>query len=237
MREQNNFMQGPGFRGHGQGHGFGFRGQGQGRGHGSNFQTNPNEHEQTSNFQGFNTKCIQTCHGPIDEQIFERLKKIKLVGFDVDGTLTEGGIYLDPEVGEYKKFYTKDGLGMSHAVKVGLKIAIVTARNSKLTQRRMDELGVTIVMQGQQDKRVSVETLMKEHNLQRDEIAVMGDDLNDVPLFEAAGFSACPKDAHPYMLQIADLVLHYDGGRGAARELLDLILMSQGKLPLCGGPF
>lgn len=235
MREQNNFNQGLGLRRHGQGQGRGFGGQGHGCG--PNFQNTPNENVQDTNFQSLNAQYIQTCHGPIDKQIFERLKKIKLVGFDVDGTLTEGGIYLDPEVGEYKKFYTKDGLGMSHAVKVGLKIAIVTARNSKLTQRRMDELGVTIVMQGQQDKRVSVETLMKEHNLQRDEIAVMGDDLNDVPLFEAAGFSACPKDAHPYMLQIADLVLHYDGGRGAARELLDLILMSQGKLPLCGGPF
>ena len=235
MREQNNFNQGMGFRRHGQSSGqvCGFRGQG--RGHGPNFQTQ--ENMIYPNLQDGDTKYIQTCHGPVDEQIFERLKKIKLVGFDVDGTLTEGGIYLDPEVGEYKKFYTKDGLGMSHAVKVGLKIAIITARNSKLTQRRMDELGVTIVMQGQQDKRVSVETLMKEHNLQADEIAVMGDDLNDVPLFETAGFSACPKDAHPYMLQIADLILNYDGGRGAARELLDLILMSQGKLPLCGGPF
>lgn len=192
-------------------------------------------HNQEAGASAFD--AAQTCYGPIPKSIFERLAKIKLICLDVDGTLTDGGIYLDPFEGEYKKFYSKDGLGIAQSLKLGLKIAIITGRESKLTKRRMDELGVTIVMQGQKDKRVSVETLMKELNLAQDEIAVLGDDLNDVPLFEASGFAACPADAHPYMFKIADFTLHYDGGRGAARELLDLILMSQGKLPLCGGPY
>lgn len=180
---------------------------------------------------------FHTCYGPVPEVIFERLSKIRLIAFDVDGTLTDGGIYLDPTVGEYKKFNPKDGLGMAHAVKVGLKMAIITGRNSPLTVRRMGELGINLILQGQSDKEQALNSLLTQEGVSREEAAVLGDDLNDVPLFKAAGFKVCPHDAHPYMRQIADLVLSRDGGRGAARELIDLILMSQKRLPLCGGPF
>lgn len=181
--------------------------------------------------------AVKTCYGKIDPEIFEALSKIKLIAFDVDGTLTDGGIYLDPGHGEYKKFNPKDGLGISKSLKEGIIVAVITGRNSPLTERRIKELKITELIQGEWDKATALENLLDKYKLDPCECAVMGDDLNDLGLFETAGFSACPSDAHPYMQSIASLVLHREGGRGAARELCDLILMAQHKIPLAGGPW
>ncbi len=182
-------------------------------------------------------KAIKTCYGKFEPAIFEALSKIKLIVFDVDGTLTDGGIYLDPWQGEYKKFNPKDGLGISKSLKEGIIIAVITGRNSPLTQRRIRELKIEELIQGEWDKATALENLLKKYKLDPYECAVLGDDMNDLGLFETAGFSACPSDAHPYMQSIATLVLHREGGRGAARELCDLILMAQKKMPLAGGPW
>ncbi len=180
---------------------------------------------------------VDTCYGPVGALLFKRLAAVKLVALDVDGTLTDGGIYLDAGDGEYKKFNTRDGLGISCAIKRGLLVCVITGRSSNLTKRRMDEVGIEILLQGQTDKKKALEKVMREHNLKKDEVAAFGDDLNDEPMFAAAGIRGTPNDAHPYMKKIADIVVTRKGGHGAVREFIDLILMSQDKLPLTGGPF
>lgn len=179
---------------------------------------------------------IDTCYGPIDTAIFEKLKNIELIIFDVDGTLTDAGLYLDAKDGEYKKFNTKDGLGIMNLLKSGLKAAVITGRTSPLTVRRMKEVHIDYILQGQLDKGPALDKLCNDFNLTPDKIAVIGDDLNDLPLFQRVGFSACPKDAHSYIQKIASIVLHRDGGHGAGRELCDLLMMAHGLLNTDGGP-
>lgn len=181
-------------------------------------------------------KQIDTCYGPINTEIFDRLKNIELIIFDVDGTLTDAGVYLNATDGEYKKFNTKDGLGIMNMLKTGLKAAVITGRNSPLTVRRMKEVHIDYILQGQVDKGPALDKLCEDFNLTPDKIAVIGDDLNDLPLFNKVGFSACPQDAHPYMKKIASIVLHRDGGRGAGRELCDLLMMAHGFINTDGGP-
>ncbi|MBO8415020.1 MAG: HAD-IIIA family hydrolase [Proteobacteria bacterium] len=178
---------------------------------------------------------ILTCWGCIDARVMERLQRIKLVAFDVDGTLTDGGVYLDNKDGEFKKFNTKDGLGVAQLRKFGIHCAVITGRNSPIVTRRMQELKVDVVCQGIADKAEELARIKAELHLSQDETAAVGDDLNDLPMFSEAGFTFCPGDAHPYMLQVCDYVLPLEGGRGAVRVLSDLILMAQGKISPEGG--
>lgn len=179
---------------------------------------------------------IDTCYGQIDGAIFAKLKQVELVIFDVDGTLTEGGVYFDDKDGEYKKFYTKDGFGIRALIKSGIKATAITGRDSNLTTRRMKELNIDYFMQGQKDKSVALKKLCQDLNVKPENIAAIGDDLNDLPLFKEVGFCACPQDAHPYIQKISDLVLHRKGGFGAGRELCDLLMMAHGTLNTDGGP-
>lgn len=179
---------------------------------------------------------IDTCYGPISEEVFERLSHIKLLMLDVDGTLTDGGVYLNNKDGEYKKFYTKDGLGITTIQRLGDCVcAVITGRQSELVQRRCGECSITHVIQGVRDKSPAVLELTRQLHLQKSETAAIGDDHNDLPMFREAGFTACPQDAHPYIQKTVDLCLHRDGGRGAVRELCDLIMMAKGVMDHTGG--
>ncbi len=178
---------------------------------------------------------ILTCWGLVDPALFERFKPLKLAVFDVDGTLTDGGVYLDGQQGELKKFTTKDGLGLNQLNRSGVRCAVITGRNSPIVARRMAELKIDLVLQGISDKSAALKDLMTRLQVSTNEVITMGDDLNDLPMFKEAGITACPADAHPYICQTADVVLSRNGGCGAARELSDLILMAQGKLSLQGG--
>lgn len=178
---------------------------------------------------------ILTCWGYVDEGVMERLQRIKLVAFDVDGTLTDGGVYLDNKDGEFKKFNTKDGLGAAQLRRFGIHCAVITGRNSPIVARRMQELKVDLVLQGIHDKAKELARIKTELGITKDETAAIGDDLNDLPMFAEAGFTFCPADAHPYMLQVCDYRLPLEGGHGAARVLSDLILMAQGRLTPEGG--
>ena len=100
----------------------------------------------------------------------------------------------------------------------------------------MKEVHIDYILQGQLDKGPALDKLCNDFNLTPDKIAVIGDDLNDLPLFQRVGFSACPKDAHSYIQKIASIVLHRDGGHGAGRELCDLLMMAHGLLNTDGGP-
>ena len=166
----------------------------------------------------------------------EKLKQIKLVVFDVDGTISDGSIILDQNGNEFKRFYCQDGLGITLLHKAGLEVALLTGRTSELTSRRAAELKIKHVLQGFMNKEEPLLNLVKSLNLSTDQLAVMGDDINDIPMFHHAAVSACPADAYHYMTTIADIILTNKGGRGAVREFSDLILMAQGYLTEEGLP-
>ena len=152
---------------------------------------------------------LHTFYQDIPAEIVAKLQKIKLVVFDVDGTLTDSHIVLDDTSREYKFFDSKDGMGVSLLQKAGLKVALLTGRYSYLTTRRAQELQIKYVIQGERDKEDALLNLLHELKVQPEELAVMGDDIND-------------------MRTIATIKLTRNGGRGAAREFADLILMAQG---------
>lgn len=159
----------------------------------------------------------------------ERAKRIRLVIFDVDGVLTDGGIYVGAEGELYKPFFCRDGLGITLARKNGLKTAIITGRNSPQVERRGKELQIDAVWQGCMDKRRAYGELKEKFSLRDEEIAYIGDDLIDLPILTQAGLAAAVADAVPEVRQRVHLVSGFPGGRGAVREVLEFILKAQGK--------
>ncbi len=154
----------------------------------------------------------------------KRPPRIKALFFDVDGVLTDGRIYLSDDGGEYKVFDTKDGHGIRKAIAAGLSVAWISGRTSPATARRAKELGIAACLQGISDKLARYEMLRRRWKVSPAETAAIGDDEPDVPLLRAAGFSACPADATPAARSAADAVLTCSGGRGAAREFIELVL-------------
>lgn len=165
----------------------------------------------------------------ISEDAHSRAEKIKLVIFDVDGTLTDGGIYIGLNGELFKAFNCQDGFGIVAAHKLGLKTAIITGRESVITLNRAKELGITAVKQGQMDKRNAYNELKAEFNLRDDEIAYVGDDIIDLPVFVQVGFRAAVGNAKIEVKERAHFVAENDGGKGAVREAIEFILKSQGK--------
>ena len=165
----------------------------------------------------------------ITEDAFERAKKIRLVIFDVDGTLTDGGIYIGAGGELFKSFHCHDGFGITVAHRAGLKTAILTGRESVCTANRAKELGITAVKQGHMNKRGAYRELKAEFNLSDEEIAYVGDDVLDLPVFVQVGFRAAVGDAKAEVVERAHFVAENPGGRGAVREVLEFILKAQGK--------
>ena len=157
-------------------------------------------------------------------------RPVKAIFFDVDGVLTDGRIYLADDGNDFKVFDTKDGHGIKKAIGAGLKVAWISGRTSRATARRAKELGVPVCLQGvpHDGKLEKYEALCRRWKLDPSETAVMGDDEPDVPMMEAAGFSACPADADESARSAATVVLKRKGGRGAAREFIELVLSSAG---------
>jgi 3-deoxy-D-manno-octulosonate 8-phosphate phosphatase (KDO 8-P phosphatase) len=156
-------------------------------------------------------------------------KTVRLVVFDVDGVLTDGGLFYGPDGEVMKRFDVKDGHAMVLAHFVGLPVCILTARTSKIVETRGKELRLARVFQGRREKGSALEELCQELGVPLAETAYMGDDVNDLPPLERCGFSACPADAAPEVRAAARFVSSRPGGHGAARELLELILGAQGK--------
>lgn len=150
--------------------------------------------------------------------------KIKLLAMDVDGTLTDGRIYIGPEGEALKAFDVKDGYGIVQFRKAGGGPAIITGRSSRIVEQRCKELGITELHQGVLDKLECLMNLADRLGVSREEIAYMGDDLNDLTCIEYAGVSACPGDALDAVKSSADYVCRALGGRGAVREFLDTLL-------------
>lgn len=156
-------------------------------------------------------------------------RRIRALFLDVDGVLTDGQIYLDGRGHELKVFNTKDGHGMRKAAAAGIAICWISGRRSPATARRARELGVAMCYQGVRDKGARIAAVARRLKLSRPEIASLGDDEPDIPMFEAAGLSACPADAVPAAKRAADVVLKSPGGHGAVREFIELILRRNGQ--------
>ena len=161
------------------------------------------------------------------ETITASLQKIKLLALDVDGVLTDGTIYISPAGEVFKGFNAKDGMGISCALRNNLQIAVITGRQSPIVERRCEELGIKLFMQGVKDKRLALQQMAQELGLTREEIAYMGDDLNDIPAFKASGLNFVPADGSIEVLAVADIITKAKGGRGAVREAITMILVAQ----------
>lgn len=157
-----------------------------------------------------------------------RLAAVHLLAFDVDGVLTDGGILVHPDGGESKWFHVRDGLGIVAAVRAGLSVAFVSGRRSAAVAARARELGVTADLQGVKDKASALRELRASLGVAREGTAFLGDDVVDLPAFAESGVAVAVADAHPRVLAAADAVCAAPGGRGAARELVEAVLLARG---------
>jgi 3-deoxy-D-manno-octulosonate 8-phosphate phosphatase (KDO 8-P phosphatase) len=159
----------------------------------------------------------------------EKARKIKLLLLDVDGVLTDGSIIIDHAGEEIKVFNVRDGVAIKWLQRMGVEVAILSGRHSPALSARAKELGIERVITGKIDKLPSFEKLLEETGLKPEQIAFMGDDLYDLPVLKRAGISACPSDAVKEVKNICDYICAAQGGRGAVREVAELLLKSQDK--------
>lgn len=156
--------------------------------------------------------------------------KIKLVLTDIDGVWTDGGMYYDQTGNEWKKFNTSDSAGVVFLRLLEIPVGIVTGENTQIVQRRADKLKITLLYMGVMNKLAVVEKLCDEMQISLQEVAYIGDDLNDAVLLEVVGFSAIPANAPAYMEKFAQIRLTKSGGEGAFREFVELLLEKENLL-------
>jgi len=175
----------------------------------------------------------------VTPEILARARKIKLFLMDVDGTLTDGGVCListtaaegegEPVVSEMKVFNAQDGQGLSLAHTMGIQTGFITGRRSPAVARRAEELKVSFVYLGQASKTQAFEECMVKAGVTEEEVAYLGDDLPDMPLAERSGLAVCVADGAQELKEVCHYVTQRPGGRGAAREVIELILKAQGR--------
>lgn len=158
----------------------------------------------------------------------QKLSRIKYLVIDVDGTMTDAGIYYDEHGNELKKFCTKDAAGFFAAKKAGIQIMVLTGRECAATTRRMQEMKVDFLVQDCKDKLTYLKQFIKEHEISAEEIGYLGDDLNDLPPMSLCGFVGCPKDACEEVRRRADYVSAVNGGYGAVRDIIEHLLRTLG---------
>ena len=156
----------------------------------------------------------------------ERLKRIKLLAMDVDGVLTDGSMIFGSKE-EIKVFNALDGLGITLAIEIGLEIAWITGNKSESVAKRAEALGVTNLFLGARYKSVAIEELARRKGLKTEEIAYIGDDLNDLPAMKTAGVAFAVANASPEAKAAVDFVTEKSGGHGAVREAIEMILKAQ----------
>ena len=155
------------------------------------------------------------------------LQQIRLFATDVDGVLTDGGMYYSESGDEWKKFNTRDGMGIKLLQKAGLITAIVTQERTRLVARRAEKLAIPELHQGVMDKLSVIRDMAERHGISLRQIAYIGDDVNDMEALKAVGFSAAPADGLPQVRKIVDYICRLKGGEGAVRELAEMILQSR----------
>lgn len=163
------------------------------------------------------------------EELMSRAARVRLLVFDVDGVLTDGGLYYGQDGELMKRFDVKDGHALVMARLSGLPAAILTARTSGIVEKRGRELGLAAVFQGRRDKSAALKELVAQLDVPLDACAYMGDDHNDLGPLSMVALSACPADAVPEVRHEAHFVTQSPGGRGAARELVELCLKASGR--------
>ena len=156
------------------------------------------------------------------------LQDIRLFATDVDGVLTDAGMYYSESGDEWKKFNTRDGMGIKLLQRAGLITAIVTQERTRLVSRRAEKLAIPELHQGAMDKLSVIREMAARHGLSLSQVAYIGDDVNDLESLKAVGFSASPADGIPQVLRAVDYVCRMKGGEGAVRELAEMILEAQG---------
>ena len=162
----------------------------------------------------------------MDLQIDTKLKKIKLMISDVDGVLTDGGMYYNEE-GEYmKKFNTRDSMGMELLLQKGIKTILMTRENSKIVKERVKKIKIVDLYSDVIKKEEMIPEILKKYDVSSDEIAYIGDDVNDVEIMKKVGFSATPFDGNFVVKENVDYTCKMEGGKGAFREIADLLIRS-----------
>lgn len=162
-----------------------------------------------------------------DAALRKKAAQIKLLVLDVDGTLTDGGVYIDSNGVQSKKFHIRDGMGITLLHEKGLPVGILSHSRSKtILDERARMLGIERVYSGKEPKLEVLSRWLLELNLTFEQVAYIGDDVNDLEVLEKVGFSACPHDAHFSLVKVVDVVLQRNGGQGCVREFIDRFLLT-----------
>ncbi|MGE3611074.1 MAG: KdsC family phosphatase [Bacteriovoracaceae bacterium] len=165
----------------------------------------------------------------------DKLKKIKVVIFDLDGILTDARVWwASEEVGFNRSFNIYDGYGMKVLMKAGIKVGVITGGNSISVQKRVEQLGLDFCYAGNEDKREAFKDVLKKYQVEAAETLYMGDELFDIPLLKKAGFSATVPNTSDEVKEIVDYVTQRRSGEGCAREVIDLLRYAQGITPELG---
>jgi 3-deoxy-D-manno-octulosonate 8-phosphate phosphatase (KDO 8-P phosphatase) len=161
--------------------------------------------------------------GKLSKENLDKLAKVKLLSLDVDGVLTDGGIYYTDTGDSFRKFHAKDGMGITHLQKAGVSVAIISMGMPGAIDHRAKRLGIKYVYTDVLDKAVSMREIIADLGINMSEVAHVGDDINDLPLFNVAGLTIAVADAMEEVKNMADIVTTKNGGAGAVREIADLI--------------
>lgn len=170
-------------------------------------------------------------------QLSERIKPLRLIAFDVDGVLTDGGLYLSDSGEEFKRFNSLDGHGLKMLKASGMELAIITGRTSKCVEMRAKNLGITRLYQGVEDKLAAMQSLLAELKLAPEAAAFMGDDLVDLPVMRRVGLALSVPAAPQLVRDHAHYVSQREAGHGAVREVCEMILGAQGTLDAQLAPY
>jgi 3-deoxy-D-manno-octulosonate 8-phosphate phosphatase (KDO 8-P phosphatase) len=167
---------------------------------------------------------------PLDlNDVHARAARVKLLLLDVDGVLTDGTVTIDSVGGEAKSFFIRDGISLIWARRSGVTIGLLSGRSSATTTRRAAELGIGIVSQGSTDKRAGYAEILTAHGYGDEDVAYMADDVLDLPVLGRVGLSTSPADAVDEVRSRVHWVSRHAGGRGAVRELVELVLRARGQ--------
>ncbi len=164
------------------------------------------------------------------QDIFAKAKIIKLLICDVDGVMTDGGLFFGDNGLEYKAFHSRDGLGIKMLQRSGIPLAVITARTSDVVKHRMKNLNIDLVFQGQLSKVQAFEDLCTQLSLTPEQIAYVGDDLVDIPVMKRVGLAIAVADAHKRVKAMAHWTTEHIGGHGAVRDVCELLMEAQGTL-------
>lgn len=180
-----------------------------------------------------NKHISNECQNEISDQILDKANSIQLLLTDCDGVLTDGGVYYSARGEEMKRFSLRDGMGVERLRKLtGIETGIITGENTELLKRRTEKLNITEYHPGIKDKLIRFKEIITRLQLSSEEVAYIGDDVNDLEIIKTVGLSACPSDAMPSVRSSVTIVLQNKGGYGAFREFAELIIQSKLKKSL-----